>query len=62
MSTFKTCPEAPVPGGRGHGGGLVEVDGRVVWGGNGVFSFDEVNSKWSGCWWCMGRHTSSVWR
>ena len=35
-------------GGRGYGGGgLVEVEGRVVWGGyGGVYEFDEVRSKW----------------
>ena len=35
------------------GGGLVEVEGRVVWGGGeyggygGVYMLDEVRSKWS---------------
>ena len=33
----------------GYGGGLVEVEGRVVWGGfgGGVYMLDEVRSKWS---------------
>ena len=31
------------------GGGLVEVEGRVVWGGygGGVYMLDEVRSEWS---------------
>eukprot|EP00731_Ephydatia_muelleri_P004130 Em0002g306a len=50
MLSFATCAKAPVPGGRGWygGGGLVEVEGRVVWGGYGrVYMLDEVRSKWS---------------
>ncbi|KAL5506820.1 hypothetical protein EMCRGX_G008564 [Ephydatia muelleri] len=53
MLSFATCANVPVPGGRGvwyGGGGLVEVEGRVVWGGEdmgGVYMLDEVRSKWS---------------
>ena len=50
MLSFATCAEVPVRGGRGaYGGGLVEVEGRVVWGGGygGVYMLDEVRSKWS---------------
>ncbi|KAL5506553.1 hypothetical protein EMCRGX_G008217 [Ephydatia muelleri] len=50
MLSFATCANMPVPGGRGGGGGLVEVEGRVVWGGGyggGVYMLDEVRSKWS---------------
>ena len=52
MLSFATCANVPVPGGRGgySGGGLVEVEGRVVWGGTyggGVHMLDEVRSKWS---------------
>ena len=49
MLSFATCANVPVPGGRGYGGGgLVEVEGRVVWGGGyGVYMLDEVRSKWS---------------
>ena len=51
MLSFATCANVPVPGGRGsNGGGLVEVEGRVVWGGGyggGVHMFDEVRSEWS---------------
>ena len=52
MSSFATCANVPVRGGReGYGGGLVEVEGRVVWGGGGdgegVYMLDEVRSKWS---------------
>ena len=50
MLSFKTCPKVPVRGGRGvlSGGGLVEVEGRVVWGGYGrVYMLDEVKSEWS---------------
>ena len=48
MLSFKTCTKAPVPGGRGGawGGGLVEVEGRVVWGGRGgVYMYEE--DRWS---------------
>eukprot|EP00731_Ephydatia_muelleri_P036956 Em0363g2a len=47
MLSFKTCEKAPVPGGRGEwGGGLVEVEGRVVWGGDrGVYMYEE--DRWS---------------
>ena len=54
MLSFATCAKVPVLGGRGGyvGGGLVEVEGRVVWGGDGgygggVHMLDEVRSKWS---------------
>ena len=52
MLSFATCAEAPLRGGRGYlNGGLVEVEGRVVWGGGGgygeVYMLDEVRSKWS---------------
>ena len=52
MLSFATCAEVPERGGRGWlggGGGLVEVEGRVVWGGRygGVHMLDEVRSKWS---------------
>ena len=49
MLSFATCANVPVLGGRGGyvgGGGLVEVEGRVVWGG-GVYMLDEVRSEWS---------------
>eukprot|EP00731_Ephydatia_muelleri_P012576 Em0006g1470a len=52
MLSFKTCEKAPVGGGRrgvGCGGGLVEVEGRVVWGGGGryggVYMYEE--DRWS---------------
>ena len=50
MLRFATCVNVPVRGGRGWygGGGLVEVEGRVVWGGGyGVYMLDKVRSKWS---------------
>ena len=52
MLSFASCANVPVHGGRGvlGGGGLVEVEGRVVWGGGGyggVHMLDEVRSKWS---------------
>ena len=57
MLSFATCVKVPVPGGRGYcGGGLVEMDGRVVWGGRGyggyggyegVYRLNEVWSEWS---------------
>ena len=47
MFTSKTCTEVPVEGGRLGGGGLVEVEGRAVWGGHdGVYVLDEASSKW----------------
>ena len=49
MFTYQTCAAVPVRGGRRwYGGGVVEVEGRVVWGGagEGVYRFDEVRSKW----------------
>ena len=49
MLSFETCEKAPVWGGRGDGGdggGLVEVEGRVVWGGRGgVYMYEE--DRWS---------------
>ena len=48
MFHFETCENVPVRGGRGGwGGGLVEVEGRVVWGGGlgGVYSLDDKD-KW----------------
>ena len=49
MLSFKTCKKAPEPGGRGGvGGGLVEVEGRVVGGGGyrgGVYMYEE--DRWS---------------
>ena len=47
MLSFATCANVPERGGRGGYGGLVEVEGRVVWGGGGVYMLDEVRSKWS---------------
>ena len=52
MLSFATCANVPVRGGRGGwgGGGLVEVEGRVVWGGGGgggVYMLDAVRSEWS---------------
>ena len=56
MLSFATCAKVPVLGGRGwYVGGLVEVEGRVVWGGygglyggyGGVYMLDEVRSEWS---------------
>ena len=50
MFTYQTCAEVPVRSGRGlGGGGVVEVEGRVVWGGGlggEVYRFDEVSSEW----------------
>ena len=48
MFTSKTCTAVPVQGGRGTlDGGLVEVEGRAVWGGpGGVYVLDEASSKW----------------
>ena len=51
MLSFATFVKVPLPGGRVYGGGgLLEVEGRVVWGGGGyrgVYMLDEVRSKWS---------------
>ena len=51
MLSFATCANVPEGGGRGRdgGGGLVEVEGRVVLGGRyrGVHMLDEVRSEWS---------------
>ena len=47
MFHFETCQKVPVRGGRGvSGGGLVEVEGRVVWGGGGVVYRLEEKDKW----------------
>ena len=54
MFTFQTCAAVPERGGRGwySGGGVVEVEGRIVWGGvleeggGRVYRLDEVSSKW----------------
>ena len=46
MLSFETCEKVPVEG--GGGGGLVEVEGRVVWGGGGyrgVYMYKE--DRWS---------------
>ena len=52
MLSFETCEKLPERGGRGGvfgGGGLVEVEGRVVWGGGyaygGVYTYEE--DRWS---------------
>ena len=48
MLSFATYANVPVQDGRGYvAGGLVEVEGRVVWGDGGVYMLDEVRSKWS---------------
>ena len=48
MLRFKICAKVPEKGGRWFGSGLVEVDGRAVWGGErGVYRFDEANSAWN---------------
>ena len=49
MFSFATCAKVPVHGGRRAFGGLVEVEGRVVWGGGygGVYMLDAVRSEWS---------------
>ena len=50
MFTYQTCAALPERGGRGWGGGVEEVEGRVVWGvglgGGGVYRLDEVSSEW----------------
>ena len=52
MFDFQTCTAVPVRGGRGYvgGGGVVEMEGMVVWGGGigEVYRLDEVSSKWVG--------------
>eukprot|EP00731_Ephydatia_muelleri_P012877 Em0007g187a len=53
MLSFKPCVNVPVRGGRavGSGGGLVEMDGSIVWGGGyedkQVYIYDEGKSQWS---------------
>ena len=47
MFRFETCQKVPERyGGRGLGGGLVEVEGRVVWGGRGGVYRLEEKDKW----------------
>ena len=48
MFHFETCENVPESGGRGWygGGGLVEVEGRVVWGGRGVVYRLDDKDKW----------------
>ena len=47
MFHFETCQKVPVLCGRGGlGGGLVEVEGRVVWGGEGEVYRLEEKDKW----------------
>ena len=47
MFTNETFTAVPVRGGRGGSGGLVEVEGRAVWGGErGVYHLGEASSKW----------------
>ena len=46
MFHFETCEKVPVWGGRGWSGGLVEVEGRVVWGGVGEVYRLEDKDKW----------------
>ena len=47
MLSCKQCDLVPVQGGRGYGiVGLVEVEGRAVWGGqNGLYVLDEANDS-----------------
>ena len=49
MVGFKKCAMVPERGGRGYvcGGGLVEVEGRVTWGGGRVHILDEASSRWN---------------
>ena len=42
MFHFESCENTPVEGGRG---GLVEIEGRVVWGEEGVYRLDDKD-KW----------------
>ena len=49
MFHFETCENVPEEGGRGvwgDGGGLVEVEGRVGWGGAGVVYRLDDKDKW----------------
>ena len=53
MFRFETCPNVPDEGGRGWGvPGLLEVEGRVVWGGegSGVYRLEEKDEwkRWTG--------------
>ena len=53
MFHFETCQKVPEWGGRryGGGGGLVEVEGRVMWGGGeGVYRLEEKDEwkRWTG--------------
>eukprot|EP00731_Ephydatia_muelleri_P012885 Em0007g195a len=53
MWSFKPCVNVPMRGGRaaGSGGGLVEMDSSIVWGGGyedkQVYTYDEGKSQWS---------------
>ena len=52
MFSFQKCVKVPAQGGRGYedGGGLVKVDGKVVWGvggvRGGVYNLDEEKAMW----------------
>lgn len=48
MFHFETCEKVPEKDGRGldGGGGLVDVEGRVVWGREGVYWLDELEHRW----------------
>ena len=51
MFSFQKCVKVPAQGGHGYedGGGLVEVDGKVVWGVGGVrgvYNLDEEKAMW----------------
>ena len=50
MFHFESCENTPVRGGRGWGGGLVEVEGMVVWGVGGVYRLEEEDKwkRWTG--------------
>ena len=55
MFHFETCENVPMLGGRlGGGGGLVEVEGRVVWGGGGGVYRLEEKDKWKIWIWTFG--------
>ena len=46
MFHFEECQNVPERGGRGWGGGLVKVEGRVVWGGRGGVYRLEEKDEW----------------
>ena len=53
MFHFESCENTPEEGGRAYGGGgLVEVEGRVVWGGvaGGVYMLEDKDKwkRWTG--------------